>query len=162
MLLFCIDCKAKNVKGMCMKVGVLDTAKNFVQRKMETRKTAKAAVNQLLSKYGNKIEGYDVFTNKKGVVSALGYAKVGKPYTHAVSIMPDGSTIEKFVSKNATKDTLSVNYFTLIQDALGKYTLKSKTAKHNIAKTAANADFVIKNNNTNVVDIVDFLNRKAN
>lgn len=162
MLLFCIDCKAKNVKGMCMKVGVLDTAKNFVQRKMETRKTAKAAVNQLLSKYGNKIEGYDVFTNKKGVVSALGYAKVGKPYTHAVSIMPDGSTIEKFVSKNATKDTISVNYFTLIQDALGKYTLKSKTAKHNITKTAANADFVIKNNNTNVVDIVDFLNRKAN
>lgn len=162
MLLFCIDCKAKNVKGMCMKVGVLDTAKNFVQRKMETRKTAKAAVNQLLSKYGNKIEGYDVFTNKKGVVSALGYAKVGKPYTHAVSIMPDGSTIEKFVSKNATKDTISVNYFTLIQDALGKYTLKSKTAKHNITKTAANADFVIKNNNTNVVDIVDFLSKKAN
>lgn len=145
-----------------MKVGVLDTAKNFVQRKIETRRTAKLAVDQLLGKYGNKIEGYDVFTNKKGVVSALGYAKIGKPYTHAVSIMPDGSTIEKFVSKNATKDTISVNYFTLIQDALGKYTLKSKTAKHNITKTAANADFVIKNNNTNVVDIVDFLNRKAN
>ena len=145
-----------------MKVGVLDTAKNFVQRKMKTRKTAKAAVNQLIGKYGNKIEGYDVFTNKKGVVSALGYAKIGKPYTHAVSIMPDGSTIEKFISKNATKDTISVNYFTLIQDALGKYTLKSKTAKHNITKTAANADFVIKNNNTNVVDIVDFLSKKAN
>ena len=146
-----------------MKVGVLDTAKNFVQRKIETRKTAKAAVNQLLSKYGNKIEGYDVFTNKKGVVSALGYAKAGKTYTHAVSIKPDGSTIEKFVSKNATKDTLSVNYFTLIQDALGKYTLKSKTAKHNITKTAANADFLIKNNNNNnIVDIADFLTKKAN
>ena len=90
-------------------------------------------------------------------------AKAGKPYTHAVSIKPDGSTIEKFVSKNATKDTLSVNYFTLIQDALGKYTLKSKTAKHNITKTAANADFVIKNNNNdNIVDIVDFLSKKAN
>lgn len=143
-----------------MKVGVLDTAKNFVQRKIETRRTAKLAVDQLLGKYGNKIEAYDVFTNKKGVVSALGYAKANKSYTHAVSILPDGSQIEKFVSRSATPKTTSTNYFALIKDAFGKYTIKSKTINHTIDTSVTNADFVVKK--SNIDDIADVLSKKAN
>ena len=58
---------------MHMKVNPLNSAANFIQRKIETKKAAEKAVDSLLDLYGNKIDSFEVFTNKKGVVSALGY-----------------------------------------------------------------------------------------
>lgn len=143
-----------------MKVNPLNSAANFIQRKIETKKAAEKAVDSLLDLYGNKIDSFEVFTNKKGVVSALGYSG-GDLYTHAYSILPDGTHIQKVISREKKSNSTVNNYMTLIKDAFNHYSFKNRTVKHTItASVPQEAEFTLNRKMSTLIDAADMFGKK--
>ena len=110
-----------------MKIGKINSA--FEEQKMakQIRKNAKVALDNLMELYGNKFDKYDVFTNSKGTATALGYPKYSKLYSHAYTILSDGTHIQKVADRKQTLLGTITNYMTLVKNKFGNFVYSSRT-----------------------------------
>ena len=82
-----------------MKVNPINSAVNSVKNAVAQRKELKNLTEEFLDSYGNEIDSYQTFKNKKGVLAVLGFDDNFENYTHALAKKADGTRIITLVNR---------------------------------------------------------------
>lgn len=140
-----------------MPIKPISKIQDFLRHQVTIRNNTKKAVNNLHELYGDAIDGYRLYKNKSGVVSALGFSSPNSPYCFSYSIFPNGDEMQKIADYKFTKDGLKKYYTSFLKKTDGNCTLISTVVDEAPLAKSQRTEFTLVQKEPQSIDLKPYL-----